>query len=59
MSVVGFSIAEGTSCEDIALVFASHQLRALLGEDRGLLIQDIQEQAEWGVKIVEAAGLLR
>ena len=42
----------------IDLVFAPHQLRALLGEDRAALIQGIPERVEWGLKIVEAVGLL-
>ncbi|PBQ05670.1 TetR family transcriptional regulator [Pseudomonas congelans] len=42
----------------IDLVFAPHQLRALLGEDRGVLIQGIPERVEWGVKMVGGAGLL-
>lgn len=43
----------------IDLVFAPHQLRALLGEERERLIQAIPERVEWGLKMVEAAGLLR
>ncbi|TFZ33725.1 TetR/AcrR family transcriptional regulator, partial [Pseudomonas syringae] len=42
----------------IDLVFAPHQLRALLGEDRGVLIQGIPERVAWGVRMVGAAGLL-
>ncbi|WP_268797734.1 TetR/AcrR family transcriptional regulator [Pseudomonas huanghezhanensis] len=42
----------------IDLVFAPHQLRALLGEDRGQLIQAIPERVGWGLKLVHIAGLL-
>jgi AcrR family transcriptional regulator len=42
----------------IDLVFAPHQLRALLGEDREQLIRVIPERVEWGLKLVRAADLL-
>lgn len=42
----------------IDLVFAPHQLRALLGGDRVELVQGIPERVEWGLKLVQAAGLL-
>lgn len=42
----------------IDLVFAPHQLRALLGGDREQLVQTIPERVEWGLKLVQAAGLL-
>ncbi|MCQ3017152.1 TetR/AcrR family transcriptional regulator C-terminal domain-containing protein [Pseudomonas tremae] len=42
----------------IDLVFAPHQLRALLGEDRGDLIQGIPARVEWGLKLVGVVGLL-
>jgi AcrR family transcriptional regulator len=41
----------------IDLVFAPHQLRALLGEDREDLIRTIPDRVEWGLKMVEASGL--
>jgi AcrR family transcriptional regulator len=43
----------------IDLVFAPHQLRALLGEHPAQLIQAIPERVEWGLKLLQAAGLLR
>tara|TARA_R110002012_G_scaffold166346_2_gene329717 strand:- start:5761 stop:6411 length:651 start_codon:yes stop_codon:yes gene_type:complete len=42
----------------IDLVFAPHQLRALLGEDQAQLIRAIPERVEWGLKLVQAADLL-
>lgn len=43
----------------IDLVFAPHQLRALLGGDRVELVQAVPGRVEWGLKMVQAAGLLQ
>lgn len=50
---------DGLARQFIDLVFAPHQLRALLGEDREQLVRAIPERVEWGLKMVNAADLLR
>ncbi|MBF7143615.1 MULTISPECIES: TetR/AcrR family transcriptional regulator [Pseudomonas] len=50
--------ADALARQFVDLVFAPHQLRAVLGEDRAQLVHTIPERVEWGLKLVKAAGLL-
>ncbi|NIJ72594.1 AcrR family transcriptional regulator [Xanthomonas sp. F4] len=43
----------------VDLVFAPHQLRALLGEDPGNLVDTASDRVEWALGLLRAAGQLK